>query len=261
MFDAIAHLFTVIIYQPFLNILVLFYWATSWFMSPPNMGIAVIALTLVIRFLLLPLSLASDRSEKERRDLMAKIAALKEKYSGEPTVFEREKKKVMRSNKRIFFSEFFNLLIQIIIALMLIRLFRTGLSGEDTHLIYSWMPNVAQPFNMEFARNINLTEPNLLLNFIQSFLIFVFEALVMLYSAYAVTRKDVIRLQFILPVLTFFAFLFFPSGKKLFVITSLCFSIGLVFAKQIVRAWRKYVLKKEKEEAEGKEEQVVVAVK
>ena len=123
------------------------------------------------------------------------------------------------------------------------------------------MPDVAQPFNMEFARNINLTEPNLLLNFIQSFLIFVFEALGMLYSAYAVTRKDVVRLQFILPVLTFIAFIFFPAGKKLFVITSLCFSIGLVFTKQIIRAWQKYVLKKEQEETEGKEEKVVVAVK
>lgn len=263
MFDAIAQLFTAIIYQPFLNILVLFYWATSWFMSPPNMGIAVIALTLVIRFLLLPLSLASDRSEKERRELMAKIAALKEKYSGEPTIFEREKKKVMRSNKRIFFSEFFNLLIQIIVILMLIRLFRTGLSGEDIHLIYSWMPNVALPFNMEFARNISLSEPSLILVFFQSLLLLVFEALIMLYSAYAVSRKEVIRLQFLLPALTFIAFVILrlPAGKSLFVITSLCFSIGLVFAKQIFRAWRKYVLKKEKEEVEDKEEQVVVSVK
>jgi len=80
MFEAIAHLFTLLIYQPFLNILVLFYWITSWFMSPPNMGIAVIALTIVIRLLLLPLSLASDRSEKERRALMKKLNDLKEKY-------------------------------------------------------------------------------------------------------------------------------------------------------------------------------------
>lgn len=259
MFSLIGHLFVAIIYQPFLNILVFFYWLTGWVMQPPNMGIAVIALSIVIRLILLPLSLASDRSEKERRDMVSKLDKLKQKYGAEPVVYEKEKKKLLRSNKRVMLSEFFNLFIQIMVAVMLIRLFKTGLSGADTHLIYSFMPKVAQPFNMEFMGNIDLTESSLLLNFIQSTLIFIFEAFVMLFSAYAVSKRDVVRLQVILPVLTFFAFLFFPAGKKLFVITSLVFSIGLLFSKQIIRVWQRYVLKQREKEGKEEPESIVVS--
>ena len=61
-------LFTLLIYQPFLNILVFFYWLLGEIGMKPDMGVAVILMTLVLRVVMIPLSIASDRSEHERED-------------------------------------------------------------------------------------------------------------------------------------------------------------------------------------------------
>jgi YidC/Oxa1 family membrane protein insertase len=99
-------------------------------------GVAVILLTILIRVLMLPLSLAGMRTEKERREISHKMKELEEKHSAEPVVYDEEKRKVIKTNKRILISEIINLVIQVMIALMLWRIFATGLSGEDIHYIY-----------------------------------------------------------------------------------------------------------------------------
>ena len=78
----ILDLFVTVIYQPFLNILVGFYWILGLFTDgKPDMGIAVILLTILIRLLLLPISLSGDRSEDERREISKKILEIEEVYA------------------------------------------------------------------------------------------------------------------------------------------------------------------------------------
>ena len=69
---SLAHIFTVFIYQPFFNILVFFYWLIG-LSGKPDMGIAVIFLTILVRILLMPLSLSGQRSEKDRRAISKKM--------------------------------------------------------------------------------------------------------------------------------------------------------------------------------------------
>ena len=238
-------LFVVGIYQPFLNILVGIYWLLGLFSQagsvfvnapPADMGVAVIIFTIVIRTLMLPLTLAGDRSEKERRELEGSIKSVEETYAAHPIERAEAKKKIMRGNKRMLFSALVGLVIQVIIALMLWRIFAKGLTGEDLHLIYSWMPMVEQPFNLVFLGQYDLTQPSWVLNLIQASLLFVLESLNMIFSPYTTTRKDVIRMQLTLPVIAFIVFSFLPSGKKLFVISALCFSIVYRSAR-IIRSW------------------------
>lgn len=229
-----GHLFTIIIYQPFLNILVGIYWALTLLHQagsivinapPADMGVAVIIFTIILRFILLPLTLSGERSEKERREIEEKIAEIEHRLSAHPIEKEREIKKVLKSNSRMVFSSLLELFIQVMIAIMLWRIFAKGLIGEDLHLIYTWMPKVHQPFNLIFLGKYDLTHPDMHLNLLQSILIFVLEALNTLMSPYKVTRADVVRMQFTLPIFSFIIFAFLPAGKKLFVITALVFSI------------------------------------
>ena len=114
----LTSLFITIIYQPFLNVLVGFYWLLGNFtVEKPDMGIAVILLTILIRLLLLPLSLSGDRSEKERREISKKVRDIELAYATEPIKLEEEKKKVIKKSRKVMVGEIFNLFIQVSIDL------------------------------------------------------------------------------------------------------------------------------------------------
>jgi len=227
------NLFTHFIYQPFLNLLVAIYMGLNTISGGnTDMGVAVIIFTIALRIILLPLSLASSRTEAERREIEEKVAEINRVFNADPLRSKSEIKKLLKGNRRILISEGLNLTIQIAVALMLYRLFAKGLLGSDLHLIYSFMPKIKEPFNLVFAGKYDLTHPNLFLNFIQSLAIFTVESLSMFTSPFPVTRKEIIRLQIFLPLVSFMIFAYLPAGKKLFVITTLCFSIVLILARQ-----------------------------
>jgi YidC/Oxa1 family membrane protein insertase len=221
--------FTIYIYQPFFNLLVGIYWLLQQLpLTYQDMGVAVVIFTIAFRLLLLPISLASDRSEKERRDIEAKAQKIKEQHLGQPATYRTEIKNLFKTNRRIVIAETINLIIQISIALMLWRIFASGLLGGDIHLLYRFMPDITLPFDLHFLGRYDLARPSILFNFILALLIFLVEAVKMFNSPFPVLHKDVIRLQFLLPVVTFLIFLRLPAGKTLFVISTLCFSLVFI---------------------------------
>lgn len=253
--------FTTFIYQPFFNILIFFYWGLGHITETPDMGVAVILLTLLIRFLLLPLSLANSRSEKQRREISTEIEKIEEQHISDPIMITKQKQMVIKKSKRILISEVITLFIQTAIALMLWKIFATGLNGGDFDLIYSFMPEVEKPFNLVFLGKFDLTHPHMSLNLIQSILIFVLETLSVYTSPYPHTRGEVVRLQLILPFVSFLIFMGLPAGKKLFVITTLVFSIILTFIKAVQRRFYDFREKAEKKEASVGQDQVLVETK
>ncbi|HAU98824.1 MAG: Membrane protein insertase YidC [Microgenomates group bacterium GW2011_GWF2_45_18] len=233
----IGALFTSIIYQPFLNVLVGIYWFLGLLPNAvQDMGVAVIIFTVIVRILMLPLSFSGERTEKERREISEKTKELQETLSGHPIELQKQMKSLLKGNTKILISELIALAIQVMIALMLWRIFATGLGGEDLHLIYPWMPNVHQPFNLLFMGKFDLTHPHMILNVIQSVLIAILETLAIVSSPFPVSRNEVVRLQLTLPIVSFLVFMFLPAGKKLFVITALLFSIGFKLMR-IVSTW------------------------
>jgi len=228
-------IFTTYIYQPFLNILVGIYWLLGQMTNGrPDMGVAVIIFAVVVRFLMLPLNLAADRSEEEKRQIVKKVNDIEAKFKGQPAVLKQETKKILKSNPGTLISEGFTLTIQVIIVLMLYRIFKTGLEGADLHLLYPFLPVVDTPINMVFLNQYDLSVPNTTLNLIQSLLIFLLEALHMLFSPIKSSRKEFLSLAIFLPIVSFIIFALLPAGKKVFIITSLIFSIFLLVTKQAI---------------------------
>lgn len=260
----LVNLFTVVIYQPFFNILVFFYWVLDQITQGyADMGVAVILLTILIRILLLPMSLSGEQSEAERRAIAKEIKDLETTFKDDPVRYAQEKQKVLRGKRKVVIGEIISLTVQVVISLMLWRIFATGLKGEDMHLLYSFMPEVHQPFNLMFLHRFDLTHTNLILNLIQSLMIFLLETLAIYTSPYPPEKGEVVRLQLVLPIASFFIFMFLPAGKKLFIITTLIASILLVLFRYGRRKWLEYKAKKEAEEAnpEAVEEKIVVDVK
>ena len=228
-------LFTTYIYQPFLNILVGIYWLLGQITNgQPDMGVAVIIFAVIVRVLMLPLTLSADRSEKEKRQIVKKINTLQIKYKDQPQKLKQETRQILKANPGTLVSEGITLTIQIIIVLMLYRIFKTGLEGADLHLLYPFLPPINTPVNLVFLSQYNLALPNLTLNLVQSGLIFILEILQMLFSPIKSSRKEFLSLAIFLPIVSFVIFALLPAGKKVFIITSLIFSIFLLVIKQTV---------------------------
>lgn len=235
MFDLLITVF----YQPFLNLVVGFYWLLGKTPIGYDMGVAVILLTLTIRFLLMPLTIASHRSEDERRQLSENVKNVKEQFEGQPVEQKEAIKQTLRSNPRIILAEAVMFVIQLGISLILWRIFASGLEGRDLHLLYSWMPHPPTPYNLEFIGRFDLAHPDWQLNVIQTILIFAMETTSIILSPYPVSREEVVRLQLVLPLVSFFVFAFLPAGKKLFVITTLAFSLIYTLLHHFIGWWQR----------------------
>jgi len=259
-------LFQTFLYQPFFNLLLIIYWFLNLIPSfDATMGHAVIVLTIVIRIILLPISLAAHRSEKERRAISAEIEDVETKYKDNPVESKLAVKQIFRKNRRVVVAELISFSIQFGISMILWMVFSKGLVEQSNTLVYSFVPRVfpLPPEKLMFM-GFTLFEPHWQLNVIQSILILILETLGAYISAYPVSRREVVRMQFTLPIVSFMIFAFLPAGKKLFVITTLVFSIIL---NLILAIWKKIYELQEKLElkdaqaANPGEDTVVVEVK
>ncbi|MEK7111227.1 MAG: YidC/Oxa1 family membrane protein insertase [Patescibacteria group bacterium] len=232
------NIFIQIFYQPFLNLLVGIYYFLHFILgSGADMGIAVIIFTVAIRIILMPLTISGDRSEAERYRLSGEVEELKKKFSADPVARDAHVKNLLKANRKIVFVSGLNLAIQTIVALMLWRIFASGLLGEDFHLLYDFVPQPKEAFNLTFLGKYDLTHPNATFNALQSIVILIFEIEVSLFSLFPITRKEMILAQFTLPVGSYIIFSQLPAGKKLFIITTLLFSIVYISIRQIKYWW------------------------
>lgn len=237
----LGDLITTFIYQPFFNLLVYIYLvldkATA---GQADMGLALIIFTVIFRIIILPLSLAGDRSEKERREISQKLSSVREYFRDNPTKIKRETRKILAGNKRLLTWEALDVFIQLLIIVMLWRIFSTGLEGADFHRLYSFMPAITEPFNLMFLGRFDLSQPSLFLNIVSSLVIFIAEFLSIRFSPLPISREDRLMLA-VLPLGAFTYFAFMPAGKKLFVIATLLFSILLILAKQALYLYHGFV--------------------
>ena len=257
----LGQLFMNVIYQPFLNVLVFFYWVDGLITrGHPDMGVAVILLTIVIRILLLPMSLAEDSSEEERREMYFKLKEMEEKYKADPITLRQESKKLFHHKRGVVIAEFFSFFVQLVITLMLWKMFATGLPGDDFHLLYSFMPHVDLPFNLMFLGKIDLTHSNLILNLLQSLMIFIVETVNITTSPYPPMKGEVVRLQLVLPAVSFLVFLALPAGKKVFIITTLVISLILCIYKYIRRLLADYAFQAAEKDKAAQEAKITEQV-
>lgn len=225
--------FTVYLYQPFFNLLIGIYWLVGQIFPAPDMGIAMILFALAVRFIFLPIDLLGDRSEEDKFQISEKIKKLKIELAADPIRLKAETGKIMRTKPGAIISEVFNVVFQLVVILMLYRIFTTGLEGADLHLIYSFMPKIVTPINLMFLGKFDLSRTNNTLNVIQSLMIAMNESMHLYFSPIKPTEKDFISLVIIFPVACFILFLFLPAGKKVYIITSLAFTMVVRIIKQI----------------------------
>ncbi|HSV94828.1 MAG TPA: YidC/Oxa1 family membrane protein insertase [Spirochaetia bacterium] len=227
-------IFTTYLYQPFFNLLVGLYWLVGQIFPNPDMGIAMIFFAIAVRLIFLPIDMIGDRSDKDKFEISQKVKKLKIELASDPVHLKKEISRIMRQQPGAILSEIINVIFQAIIIIMLYRIFTTGLEGEDLHLLYSFMPKIQTPINLMFLGVYDLSHTNNTLNMLQSLMIAANESMHLYFSPVKPSRKDFVSLVILFPVFCFVIFMFLPAGKKIYIITSLAFTMIIRLIREIL---------------------------
>ncbi len=132
-----ANLFNTILYTPLFNLLIFLYDV----IPGHDFGIAIIALTVLIRVAFSPLSLKAQRSQKALNALNPKIKDIKEKFKNDQTAQGAEIMKLYKEHGVNPIAGCLPLLIQLPILIALYRAFIAGLNPQSLAMIYPFIHN------------------------------------------------------------------------------------------------------------------------
>lgn len=149
--------FHITLWQPLFNLLILFY----LYLPGHNLGIAIIALTFLIRLILYPLQDKATKSQLALQALQPKLKEIQKKFKKDREAQARALMELYKKEKINPFSGFLILLIQLPILIVLYRMFWQGIQPENFKYLYSF---VAQPESIKsIFLGVNLNEPSIIL--------------------------------------------------------------------------------------------------
>lgn len=128
--------FHAILYKPLYNLLI----ALVAILPGNDMGLAIIAITIIIRIILHPFSISAFRSQRAIQKMQPMLRELKEKHKGDQQAFGQASMKMYKDNKVNPASSCLPLLLQLPILLALYWVLRDGMTGVDTSILYSFTP-------------------------------------------------------------------------------------------------------------------------
>lgn len=117
-------LYITVLYEPIFNALIGLYHILPW----KDLGIAIILVTLIIKFVLYFPSLSSIKSQRALQDIQPKLNEIKEKYKNDREKMSAELMKFYKENKVNPLSSCLPILIQFPILIALYRVFIGGLN-------------------------------------------------------------------------------------------------------------------------------------
>lgn len=152
-------MFTTIFYQPIFNLLVIFY----NYLPGHDFGLAIIALTIVIKLILYPLSQKTIKSQRALADLQPRLEEIKKTNANNREEMARATMALYRDNKINPFSSCLPLLIQLPFMFAVFRVFRDFGKSDHTSLVYSFVTKPDFSHGLTFLALVDLSKPNIIL--------------------------------------------------------------------------------------------------
>ncbi|MDP2648124.1 MAG: YidC/Oxa1 family membrane protein insertase [Candidatus Yanofskybacteria bacterium] len=122
-----------------------------------DFGIAILALTAVVRLIMLPLSLRASRSQRELAKLNPKLKEVQEKYKNDKQAQASAQMQLYKEHNINPLAGCLPLLIQIPIIIALYRTFLAGFKPESLQMLYSFVQNPGTIHNI-FLGFLDLTQ-------------------------------------------------------------------------------------------------------
>lgn len=151
-------IFTVILYQPILNLLIWLYNV----IPGADMGFAIIALTIIIKLILHPLFSQQIKQQRALQDLQPKIDEIRKRLKDDQTAQSKELMDLYKNEKVNPAASCLPLLIQLPIFFGLFAALKDGLAAHSLNLLYPFVANPGH-INVMFLGLIDLSKPNYVL--------------------------------------------------------------------------------------------------
>jgi YidC/Oxa1 family membrane protein insertase len=158
MFASIAHIFTIICYQPLLNLLVF----TYNIVPGHDIGVVIIIITLLIKIVLYIPSRSTIKAQKAMTDLQPKINAIKEKFKDNKEQQALETMKLYKEHKINPLSSCLPLLIQLPFLIAIYQVFMVGLQNGSLDLLYPFVANPGHINSLAFGF-LEMSKPQFIL--------------------------------------------------------------------------------------------------
>lgn len=140
-------MFTTIIVQPLYNLLV-----SAYNLLGHDLGIAIVALTALIRLILYPLANAALKSQVAMQEIQPKLKALQEQHKGDREGLARATMALYRESKVNPLSSCLPVLIQLPFLIGIYWALRTAVAGTSFELLYPFVrhPGTLNPIAFGF---------------------------------------------------------------------------------------------------------------
>jgi len=214
-YSDMGNLFTSILIQPITNLLVVFY-NFLW----NDLGLAIIAITLLLKIVLYPLQNQALRSQKRLQDLQPKIGELQKKYATQKELQAQELMKLYKEEKVNPFSSCLPLLVQFPILIAVYKVFASGVGSNIQSLLYSFVNNPGVLNTVSFGF-IELSKPNIPITILAVIAQFFQNKMMLPKNAPLQDSNNPMasmgkQMMYILPLLTLFIGIKMPGGLTLY---------------------------------------------
>jgi len=219
-------LFNEILYRPFLNALVFLYNTVAI----EDIGIAIILLTLVIRFALFPIFQKAMVHQRLSQEIQPRIKKIQEKHKNDKEAQAKEIFALYAEYKINPFTPFLLLLVQLPVLIALYQVFRNVASGaEQFGSLYSFVHAPAQ-LELSFLGAFDLAAPSIALALVAAGAQFIQTKLSLSRVKKAPGNPDTAEMMgkmmlFIGPGMTLAILWHFPAAIGLYWLTTTIFSI------------------------------------
>ena len=153
--SAFIKFFHTILWQPLFNLLILFY------IYIPNLGVAIILLTLLIRIILYPLQGKAAKSQLALQAIQPKLKEVQAQYKDDKEAQAKAMMALYKTEGINPFSGFLVMLIQFPVLIVLYRLFWQGIQEENFQYLYTFVQR-PETINSIFL-GMDLNEPSMIL--------------------------------------------------------------------------------------------------
>lgn len=175
--NMISSLFNALVHTPLYNALVYIISVVPH----ADVGLAVIALTVLVKLILFPLARRASLTQARVRAITPQIEELKERYKDDKQTQTLEIIKLYKENGIKMSTSFLVMLIQLPVILGLYWIFyKGGLPTIDTSILYSFMPALdTDTINMQFLGIIDMAGRSLSIAILAGLSQFFYSTLVM----------------------------------------------------------------------------------
>ena len=222
-----TQIFHSFIYQPIYNTLIFLYNV----IPGHDLGVAIVLLTVIVRFLLYPISKKQIESQKKLQELQPEIKKLQEKHKGDKEKQGRALMEFYKEKKVNPASGCLQLIIQIVFFIALYRAFIAGLNFDSgCKGLYEFVACPSQ-INVKFLGFLDLAKPNIILAIIAAAGQFVQTKMMTGKASVVSAKKDDFssimnqQMLYLGPLLTLFIGVKFPAGLALYWIVNTLFAI------------------------------------